>query len=379
MVYKNLKVKIPKKKVATGLFSNIDSIIKVNDNVLKRIKKYKKKKPTKTVLNSIGEAVYTLENAMKRGGSEFLISEKVYTKLKQVFPNRELRAGGNGNLMAQTLSLFKNNPLVSYPARPKKLMEISGNLKVATNNKISTAKKSARKNDPVYEHIIFEFKNDRHILTYDPMTTHGFLDHHFLTLAVKPEFTDILILSYAHLLLPEYKQRTDIIIDYLDKTQRPKVHLEFGMGSKESMKYAIERLTGYCDSFGMNEKECKLYLGARSENKNDLIKAASKAIDEYSLERVCIHGKKFAFSVSKNKQDKEMRALLTACLVAAAKTYGKLNLKDARKLKTDGKPVKKKVGKYNLVLVPCLQNPEPKVLAGIGDSFASIQAIKALS
>ena len=379
MPYKNLKIKLPKVDVATGLYSNIDSIIKVDDSVLKRIRRFAPKRPRKLVLNSIGEIAYTLYNAMKNGGSEFLISEKAYRKLIRVFPKREMRVGGNGSLMGHTLALVRTTPVVSYPSRAKQLMRIAGDIKVVTAGKLEPPRDSIRQGDPVYEHIIFEFKKDRHILTYDPMTTHGFFDHHFIRLATNPKFIDVLILSYAHLLLPEYKHRTDIVLDYLSKDERPKVHLELGMGSKESMKYAIERFAGYCDSLGMNEKECKTFLGAKSFNKDHLIKACVKALETYNLKRVCVHTKKFAFSVSDNDYDKEFDALTSGCLVASAKTFGKLNLEEARKLKTSEKQVKKKIGKHRLCLVPCLQNPDPKVLAGIGDAFTSIQAVKALS
>jgi len=379
MNYKNLKIKLPKVKVATGLYSNIDSIIKVDENVKKRIKKYKTKRPKKVVLNTMGEIFYTLKIALKRGGSEYLISEGAYKKLIATFPNREMRVGGNGNLMGQALSLFGLIPLVSYPSRAKKLMLLSSNLKVATGSKLETPKNSIRIKDSIYEHIIFETKRDRHILTYDPMTTHGFFDHHFLRIASNPKFIDILILSYTHLLLPEYKKRTDIILDYLDKKERPKIHLELGMGSKDSVKYAIEKFKGYYDSLGMDEKECKVFLGARSYNKEHLIHASLKALKKYELERVCIHTKKFAFSVSQNDFDKEFDALTSACLVAAARTFKKLNIDYARTLPASAKPAQRRIGKYRLCLVPSLQNPDSQIMTGMGDAFASIQAVKSLS
>lgn len=378
MPYKNLKIKLPRIDVATGLYSNIDSIIKVDESILKKIKRFKSKKPKKVVLNSMGEIVYTLKNALKRGGSEFLVSERAYKKLIKVFPKRDMRVGGNGNIMGQTLFFFGMKPIVSYPSRSKELMKISKNFKVATAGKLDAPQKSIRKGDPLYEHIIFEYKKDRHILTYDPITTHGFFDHHFLRFTTNPDFIDVLILSYAHLILPEYKQRTDIILEYL-KDKRPKIHLELGMGSKESVRYALERFVGRYDSLGLNEKECKTFLGAKSFNKNHMIQAAKKAVEKYNLERVCVHTQKFVFSVSKNDFDKELDALSSACLVAAAKTFGRMNIEDARNLKTSAKPSKKKIGKYNLCLVPCLENPSPIVMTGLGDAFASIQAVKSLS
>ena len=80
-----MKIRLPNIRVATGLYSHWDSFVRVNKDVLKWIKDSKKTKPKKTKLNSIGEVVYTLNNAVKKGGKEFLISEKVYNELKSIF------------------------------------------------------------------------------------------------------------------------------------------------------------------------------------------------------------------------------------------------------------------------------------------------------
>ena len=98
-----MEIKLSNIRVATGLYSHWDSFIRVNKDVLKWIKNSKKVKPKKTKLNSKKEAAYTLNNALKKGGEEFLISEKVYKELKSIFPERRSRIGGNGNNMGRTL------------------------------------------------------------------------------------------------------------------------------------------------------------------------------------------------------------------------------------------------------------------------------------
>jgi len=288
--------------------------------------------------------------------------------------------GGNGYNMGNMLFLSGLIPVVSYPIRSKKLMESSPEFKVVLNGELKKPTEAIRITDPDYDHIIIELENSRHILSWDTMTSQGIFDYDFLKFASNSENIDILILAYAHLLLPDYKKKTDEIIDFLSK-KRPKTHLEFGLGCKDSMKYAMEKFSENkcCESWGLDEIECETYLNAKSENKDDLIESALNAIKEYNIDRICVHTPEFVFSISKYDTMKEYRALITACLFAAARTFGDLKLKIAKTLPTTYEPFKEKIGEYNFCLVPCLINKFPKVLTGIGDSFAAIQAVKALS
>lgn len=353
-------------KVATGLYSHWDSFIKVDKKVLNWIRNSKKTKPVGEI-NSLREAVYTLDEAIKKGGREFLISEKVYKELDSLFPNRKMMLGGNGNNMGRTLFSLGMNPLVSYPLRPESLMKASPKFRVALEEKI-VAPEMAIRNDPEYKHIIFEFKNDRHILTWNPAEREGIFDKYFLKFACNKKFTDILVLAYAHLLLPKYKKRTDMIIDELKN--RPKVHLEFGTGSKTSMKYAIERFAekDYCDSFGMDEKECKIYFKASSEKEEDLIEVCMNAINEYKVKRICVHSPSFVFSISEYDSKKEANALKEACIVASKLTG----------INPIIESFERKIGKYNLSVIKNKINPKPQMLTGLGDAFAAVQAVRSL-
>lgn len=369
MLYKNFK--IPKLKVATGLYSNLDSIIKVDNNVLNWIKNSNGIKGG-LILNSIEEVIYSLQNSIKNGDNESIISKEVYEKLDSLFTEREFRIGGNGNNAGRTLLELGLEPLVSYPIRPEKLMNASPKFKIAVGNSIKTPKEAIRKNDPNYDHIIFESENWRNIFTWDLMTTRGVFDEDFIKFAFKPSFTDIAIISYAHFLLPRYKKRTDYLLDFI-KNKRPRIHLEFGMSCEESMEYAMKRFAENeaCDSWGMNERECRIYLKAGSETK-DLIEATLQAVKDYNLKRICVHSSKFAFSISKFDMKREIEALSSAHLFTALKNSDKISFKK-------GKIIKKKLKNYNFCLVPSFFNPKPKKLTGLGDSFAAIQAVKILS
>jgi ADP-dependent phosphofructokinase/glucokinase len=234
--------------------------------------------------------------------------------------------------------------------------------------------------DPDYDHMILELENSRHILTWDPSASQGLFDYDFLNYATTTKNIDLLIIAYAHMLLPEYKKKTDEIIDLLNDEDRPKIHMDFGLGSKESMEYAFKKFSenGYCESWGMNEEECKVYLKSPSDSVQDMKEAALDAIKEYNVDRICVHTHDFAFVVSKYEMAREYRALTAACLYAAARTFGEIKLERAKKLPTDAQEMKEKIGKYSFCLVPCLINKFPKVLTGIGDSFAAVQAVKVL-
>ena len=366
MLYKSLSM--PNVSVATGLYSHLDSVIKINKDILRWIENSKAKKPKDFVLSSIEEVAYVLKNS--NGDSESIISKKVFDELKSIFPKRELRTGGNGNNMGRALFGLGIIPLVSYPIRPEKLMRASPDLKVALGDKLKTPKGAIRKNDPEYEHIIFESNKWRNILTWDMMTSQGMFDDDFLKFAFNPKFTDIAIIGYAHLLLPKYKRRTDYLIDFV-KSKRPKVHLEFGLGCEESMRYAMKRLSenGACDSWGLDEKECKVYLNAKSESINDFMEAALEAAKDYSLKRICVHSSKFAFSVSKYDAKKEIKALEAGCFAASSKTSGIIK----------GRILKKKLNNYNFCLVPSFFNPHLRKILGLGDIFAAVQSVKILS
>jgi len=383
MLYKNININnivLPKVRVATGLYSHWDSVIKINEEILDWTKKVFKEKPKNVILDSLEEAAYTINEALKNGGKEFLISDSVYNRLNQFFSKRKFRIGGNGFNMGNMLLLSGFKPVVSFPVRSVRLMENSPELKVVSGERLIRPKESVRFNDQDYDHIIIELEDSRHILTWDPMVSQGIFDYDFLKFACDRDNIDILVLAYAHLLLPEYKNRTDEIAEFLG-IKRPKVHLEFGLGSKESMKYALEKFSEKqcCESLGLNEKECKLYFNSASENKKDLIEAALNAMKEYNVERICVHAQEFVFSISKYELMKEYKALVAGCLFAAARTFGELKLKVAKSLPTTYEPEKGKIEGYNFCLVPCLINKFPKVLTGIGDSFAAIQAVKVLS
>jgi ADP-dependent phosphofructokinase/glucokinase len=372
MLYGN-SIKLPNARVATGLYSHIDSVIKVDREVLGWIRMSKPKAIKSGTLGSIGEVICALKESIETIDDERLISESVFKSLRAQFPRREVRTGGNGNNMGKALLELGLVPLVSYPCRPEKLMRISGKFKVACGRKLEHPMNAIRNKDPEYEHLIFESQEWRDIFTWDLTTSRGMFDDDFLRLAFDPMITDVAIISYAHLLSPRYRKRTDHVLDFI-KNKRPKVHLEFGLGSEQSMRYAMSKFSegGFCDSWGFNERECMLYLRASSAESDDLEEACLRAIKEYNLSRICVHSSKYAFSISRYDSKKEINALIEGCKAAGIQASGKIGYNSKIS------PLIKRIGNYNLCMVPTFYNAFPKKITGLGDAFAAVQAVVSL-
>ncbi|MEM3737125.1 MAG: ADP-dependent glucokinase/phosphofructokinase [Candidatus Bathyarchaeia archaeon] len=386
---------IPKGRFATGLYTNWDSFVKVDEKTVSWVKSIGKVQPRELILTSIEEVAHTLEEAFTRGGGEHLISKELYDELNSMFSGRSKSLGGNGFHMGRALYSLGLLPLVSYPCRPPNLMAASPSFRVVDNGRLKFPKEAVRETDCEYEHIVFEFTRDlklgidaegRQIFSWDMMSSSGLFDVDFLDYASTSKNIDVLILGYAHLLLPQHKRRTDELIDRLAHSQRPKVHLELGQGSEESVRYAMEKFSnsGCVDSWGMNEDECVTYLGAESYETSDLIEAVANGVKKYGLSRICVHSPEYVFSISRYTLERETEALQAGCLAAAALTFGgssiRLNLAKAKSLPTS-KVVRLAKGKgegYNLCLIPTYVNPKPKVLTGLGDTFAGVQAAIAL-
>lgn len=380
-------------RAATGLYCNWDSFVRVDEGVIRWVKTSRKARPQAVVLKTLKEAAYTLHEAFMEGGREFLISRELYSFLDSFFGRRERRVGGNGYHMGKVLLDMGLRPLVSYPCRPRSLMQASPAFKIASGGEFKQPEEAVRIGDPEYDHIVFEFTEDpsagillegRHILSWDRMSSEGKFDYDFLEYASNRRFVDVLILAYAHLLLPAFKGKTDEVTDYLDNSKRPKVHLELGQGSEESLTYAVKKFTDHhcVDSLGLNEKECIDFLKASSGKPEDLAEAALSALKMYGVDRVCVHSSSFALSISRYSRDKELESLKTGRLVAAAKTFG-LPFDESLKLAVSLPPseIRPWIGKrdgYSFCLVPAFINRKPKVLTGLGDAFAASQSVRAL-
>ncbi|MCX8175697.1 MAG: ADP-dependent glucokinase/phosphofructokinase, partial [Candidatus Bathyarchaeota archaeon] len=351
-------------------------------------------KPERVFLETLEEAVYTLTEAFKVGGREFLISENVYKKLNQFFSFREKRLGGNGFNMGKALHELGLTPLISYPIRPPSIMLNSPDVKIACKDGFKTPKQAIRYGDPEYDHLIFEFIQDtlkgvntsgRHIFSWDLMSFHGFFDEEFFSYSFNRKYTEVLIFAYAHLLLPAYKKKTNEIADWLEEANRPKVHFELGQGSEDSVKYALKVFTDkQCvDSIGLNEKECVQYFNAKDESFKELFYAGVEAIKNLGVRRICVHTSSFAFSVSKFSLEREIEALSKASLTAAALTMGSIrdNINKVRNLSSSNVKVEKgKVEKsYNYCVIPVYINPQPRILTGLGDAFSAVQAVVSLA
>ena len=126
-----------KSRVATGLYVNWDSAVKVDEEVLAWAEAASTSPPETLTVESEGEAAYLLMEAVKKGGGEHLISEELYRRLRSLFGLKaERRLGGNGYHMGRALLELGVKPLVSYPCRPPAIMYSSPIFKVAHKGRL---------------------------------------------------------------------------------------------------------------------------------------------------------------------------------------------------------------------------------------------------
>ncbi len=384
---------MPTTRIATGLYTNWDSVIKISRETVGWIRNSPSCQPRIEILRSKEEAIHTLQKALEGEYREFIVNRQIFDYLCHLFPNREKRLGGNGFHMGRALFEQGFLPVVSFPYRPPSILRASPPVDLVKNCKLVKPHEAIKPTDPEFEHIVFEFQENislgiessgRHILSFDKMSSHGEFDYDFLEFIAKPKNVDVLVLGYAHLLLAKHKKRTDYLVEFLNRSRRPAVHLEIGQGCMESMRYAMDKFVddGVVDSFGLNEKEAISYMNADSEKPEDLVCSAFSKVRESGLKRICIHTPTLAIVVSRLEARKELEALKRSVSYAVAMTYGKNRQTKWKYLLTTSKkwmhPVHERTGEYNLVQIDCPLNQKPKVLTGLGDAFASTNAAFAL-
>lgn len=103
---------------------------------------------------------------------------------------------------------------------------------------------------------------------------------------------------------------------------------------------------------------------------------------KYGLERMCVHASKFVFTISKYNVKKERDALQKGVLAATAVTRGDLNQNLRKATELPKSKIEARTenmgGGYNFCLIPTYINMKPKILTGLDDTFAAVQAAIAL-
>lgn len=155
------------------------------------------------------------------------------------------------------------------------------------------------------------------------------------------------------------------------------VHLELaGYEGREDAVGALDRMRGAVTSVGMSESELRLYFG--DGDPRDLL---TRVGERFGLDRVCVHADGWAASATRGEPGRERLALMTGCLLAAARAeagravrplalpagarIGAAPFKDARA------PGGSTRGGWSLVACPSLYLAAPITTLGMGDTFAA--------
>ena len=149
------------------------------------------------------------------------------------------------------------------------------------------------------------------------------------------------------------------------------IHLELGDFPDESSPgEALAALAPAATSFGASLSELDGLMPA-----SDPIEARAIAVAErYGFSRVCIHADHWALAVTRGDPEVETTALLTGCLVAAARAAaGQIVLPqsypDGAELNPLPFPASQRLGGWHVVAVPSPYLARPTATIGLGDTF----------
>jgi ADP-dependent phosphofructokinase/glucokinase len=149
------------------------------------------------------------------------------------------------------------------------------------------------------------------------------------------------------------------------------IHLELGDFHTEAMRdEALAALAPAATSFGASLSELDGLIPA-----TDPVAARAIALAErFGFSRVCIHADHWALAVTRGDPEIETTALLTGCLVAAARAaVGQIvvpqSIPEGAELNPLPFPAKQRLGDWHVVAVPSPYLARPVATIGLGDTF----------
>lgn len=253
----------PSTEIWVGLFTHLDSVFRATLDLLLKLK-------------GMG---------ITEHGKEYFVDETKFRTLEKLMPGRELRVGGNAGNAAYFLGNLGVECNLSAPIRPEALMQFFNDLPVYFWGVRRKNAKTARKDDPAFEHLVLELfpplsKYRRTIISWDPMTMGGQLDEGFWGKMQE----GILLLSGLHLI--EKKGPVEEVIDRLKK-RRLRTYLELGEPTK-TMKHALNRLLeeGLLSHVGMNEREAAALFKAGPDDTKAVAGETSCGVTIHNTEYV---------------------------------------------------------------------------------------------
>jgi ADP-dependent phosphofructokinase/glucokinase len=355
-------------RIFAALFAHWDSVIRVRDGFM--ISGDTKAAKPHSKLSEVAEVNYVLS---RPGDSESLITGKLYSELRKLFPEREKRPGGNAANAAIALGELGTGCVLSCPARPKSLMMSLSNYPITLTHRgsfVSPLKVNFDANE--FEHLCFEAQGYKKIFTYDTMTENCWLDSNFWDSVNR---ADLLYLCGFHLVNERHCQKIDYLADLLED-RNFRTHMELGRGSG-AIDYAIKKLLekNCIDSMGLSEEELEL-LGIQGDI-SQIRESAVQFLSSHGLERLVLHTRDYRLTVTRGDIGRSMKAAEYSRQVSAARTLGSISKNMDRAKSLPLTKVRKEKGR-NFLLIPVYSNASPKAVVGLGDTSSIVDAMLAL-
>lgn len=310
--------------------------------------------------------------------------------IEKSFPTTE-DLGGTGARVAQTLAALGGSAALCLADRsPRMLRLVHPDVLLSSPAGFFRAGDMPASAATDNVHYIFEFsrgtrtggiavpRSDRLIVRFGDLALESDLDTDFARLSRElTESWGAGVLSGFNELPPER------LADGLESSRRlasdwraagmGMVHLELaGYRSEREMRQVTAHLSRTCDSLGMNAGELEGLIPGYSPVPSKLARAA----DAYNLPRVCVHGDRWAASLTTGPPEKEMLALLTGSAVASSiAREGNADVRSHRVDLRGSNPPQgvtfgiQKHGDRWMVACPVPYVAQPKVTVGLGDAF----------
>ena len=354
--------------VATAFNTNIDAVIKISGEKLKKLiieNNIDLSSAQLTHFNKPEDAILGIFKCFTRGIAEEWVTEdiEVYHWLDKNLGYTHLQMGGQGGIIANALALLGIKQVVahtnSHPRlQAEQFLDLDNLWGINSQGQLQKAYEIERKDDIPLIHWIIEFdkgdsfsidkktytcpKSNRFIATYDPLNMNLVINDSFVSYMNRNK-VQYLLLSGFHPLL-ECNHGIDLIDNAVSviknwKENNPDliIHLEIASTQDKVIRKAIiDKVSPFVQSAGLNERETidileilgESQLAQRIEKETsavNLFDAVFLLKKRLNIPRIQLHmfglyltvqDERFPYSVEQN-----IKGMMTAAVVSSSKAY----------------------------------------------------------
>ncbi len=357
--------------VATAFNTNIDAIIKINGEFLKKlivdnhITAEEIADIHLSCFRAPSDVVIGIAKCFIRGIAEEWVTEDIntYRWMENNLGYERLQMGGQGGIIANALALLGVNKVIAHTNSHPKLqadqfLKLNNLLGINEEGNLQKACDISRENDIPLIHWIIEFdkgdsftldgrtficpKSNRFIATYDPLNMKLVMNKGFIKY-MNENKAQYLLLSGFHALIEKnngvklISEAVPVLKQWKEENPNLIIHLEIASTQDKIVRKAIvDHIAPLALSVGLNERETidlleifdQTELAQRIEqetNSRNLFEAILYLKKKLNVKRIQLH----MFGLYLTLQDKDfyftpeqnLKGMLTAAIVSSSKAY----------------------------------------------------------